>query len=92
MCSGAMGATIDIEELRDAGGEPVGDVRSYASKLRGTRVSGSEIPRCIDELPLIACVASRASGETVIADASELRVKESDRIRRGGRESAGTRC
>ncbi len=76
-----MGALIEIETVTDIGGEPVGDIRAHASQLRATRIAGSEIPRCIDELPLLACVASRAQGETIIADASELRVKESDRIR-----------
>lgn len=75
-----MRASIDIEDERDAGGEPVGTLVASASRLAGTRIAGSEIPRCIDELPLLACVASRAEGETVISDATELRVKESDRI------------
>jgi 3-phosphoshikimate 1-carboxyvinyltransferase len=76
-----MGARIAMVDQRESGGEPVGTVVAGASTLTGTRIAGSEIPRCIDELPLLACVASRAHGETIIADASELRVKESDRIR-----------
>ena len=48
--------------------------------LAGTRIDGDEIPSLIDELPALACVAARAHGETVIAGAAELRVKESDRI------------
>lgn len=76
-----MGALLEIDDRRDAGGETIGTIIARASSLVGTRVSGDEIPRCIDELPLLACVASRAEGETIIADAGELRVKESDRIR-----------
>ncbi|MES2525155.1 MAG: 3-phosphoshikimate 1-carboxyvinyltransferase [Gemmatimonadota bacterium] len=76
-----MGAAIAFRDQRDAGGEPIGTLVVQPSRLHGTRIEGSEIPRCIDELPLLACVAARAAGETIIADASELRVKESDRIR-----------
>lgn len=76
-----MGASLDIEDAAEQGGETVGTVVARASALRGTRIDGAEIPTCIDELPLLACVATRADGETVIADAAELRVKESDRIR-----------
>jgi 3-phosphoshikimate 1-carboxyvinyltransferase len=76
-----MGASIALSDLRESGGEPVGTIAASASALTGTRIGGAEIPRCIDELPLLACVAARAHGETIIADASELRVKESDRIR-----------
>ncbi|HYW31938.1 MAG TPA: 3-phosphoshikimate 1-carboxyvinyltransferase [Gemmatimonas sp.] len=75
-----MGAAIAFQDQRDAGGEPIGTLVVQPSRLHGTRIEGSEIPRCIDELPLLACVAARAAGETVIADAAELRVKESDRI------------
>ena len=76
----AMGA--DIEELapRDAGGEPVADLRVRSAALRGARVGGGVVPRAIDELPLLALAGAAAEGETVIADASELRVKESDRV------------
>lgn len=76
-----MGASVRIEDERDVGGERIGTVVVHPAALIATRISGAEIPRCIDELPLLACVAARAVGETVIADASELRVKESDRIR-----------
>ena len=76
-----MGATITTFDVHESGGETVGTIVAIASTLAGTRIDGSEIPRCIDELPLLACVAARAEGETVIADAGELRVKESDRIR-----------
>lgn len=76
-----MGASLHIEDERDVGGERIGTVVVRPGALVGTRIAGAEIPRCIDELPLLACVAARAVGETLIADASELRVKESDRIR-----------
>jgi len=75
-----MGVGIEFEDLRIDGGEPIGTVVVRPGALIGTRIEGAEIPRCIDELPLLACVATRADGETRIADATELRVKESDRI------------
>lgn len=75
-----MGAELVIENERIVGGETVGTIIVRSSQLSGTRIDGDEIPTCIDELPLLACVATRAHGDTVIADASELRVKESDRI------------
>lgn len=79
-----MGASVEVLDQRDEGGEPVGDVRvgptSPAGNLRGVKVGGAEIPSLIDEVPLIACLAARADGETVVTGASELRVKESDRI------------
>ncbi len=76
-----MGAQLIIEDEREMGGELVGTIVATPGELVGTRIGGDEIPRCIDELPLLACVAARAHGETRIADAGELRVKESDRIR-----------
>ena len=75
-----MGASLRFEDTRDVGGETVGTVVVAPGSLNGTEISGAEIPTCIDELPLLACVASRANGETRITGASELRVKESDRI------------
>ncbi len=75
-----MGVRLRLDEERVVGGETVGTVVVSPGPLQGTRIGGDEIPRCIDELPLLACLASRAQGETRIADASELRVKESDRI------------
>jgi len=76
-----MGAALTLHDVTEQGGEPVGSVCVRPSALRGTHIGGAEIPRCIDELPMLACLATRAEGETIIADASELRVKESDRIR-----------
>ncbi len=75
-----MGAHIAFENEREIGGETIGTVVVRSAPLHGTNIGGDEIPRCIDELPLLACIASRANGETRITDATELRVKESDRI------------
>ncbi len=76
-----MGVGIEIHDARTIGGEPIGTLVVSPASLRATTIGGEEIPRCIDELPMLACVAARAQGETVITDAGELRVKESDRIR-----------
>jgi 3-phosphoshikimate 1-carboxyvinyltransferase len=75
-----MGARLEIVARRDEGPEPVGDLLAGPGPLRGTVIEGREIPALIDELPMLACVAARAEGETVIEGAEELRVKESDRI------------
>ncbi|MGA0920719.1 MAG: 3-phosphoshikimate 1-carboxyvinyltransferase [Gemmatimonadaceae bacterium] len=76
-----MGASIRFEAERTSGEEPVATLVAEPSALRGITIGGAEIPALIDELPLLACVAARAEGETVVAGAGELRVKESDRIR-----------
>jgi 3-phosphoshikimate 1-carboxyvinyltransferase len=76
----AMGARVREENRRLLGGEWVADVVVDASELRGVAVSERDVPSMIDELPLVACLATRAQGETVITGASELRIKESDRI------------
>ena len=75
-----MGASLEVEEAAAVGGEPQGTIRARASKLNGTRVNGDEVALAIDELPLVALAACFAEGETVIAEAGELRHKESDRI------------
>lgn len=76
-----MGASIELVAERESGGEPVADLRvRYSAGLRGTETGGAEIPRAIDELPLVALVACFAEGQTVIRDAGDLRRKESDRI------------
>jgi len=75
-----MGAQLTIEAAFEVGGELIGTVVVRPSPLVGTTIEGSEIPRCIDELPMLACLATRAEGTTYIRDAQELRVKESDRI------------
>ncbi len=76
-----MGMRLDVENERTIGGESIGTVVAYPASLQGTAIGGAEIPRCIDELPMLACVAARSAGETRITEAGELRVKESDRIR-----------
>lgn len=75
-----MGASIEIEDLREEGGEPIANLRVRPAPLRGTEVSGAEVPLAIDELPLVALAACFAEGTTTIRDAAELRRKESDRI------------
>ena len=77
---GAMGADISIQNVHDEAGEPTADITARSSALRGTEVRGDLIPRLIDEIPILALAAAVASGQTVIADAQELRVKEADRI------------
>ncbi|HIY38841.1 MAG TPA: 3-phosphoshikimate 1-carboxyvinyltransferase, partial [Candidatus Agathobaculum merdigallinarum] len=74
-----MGADISISNFRD-NAEPVCDLTVKHSALRGVEIGGSIIPRLIDELPVIAVAAAFAEGETVIRDAQELKVKESNRI------------
>ena len=76
----AMGADIESLEQRTSGGEPVADLRVRSAALHGVEVSGELVPRAIDELPLVALAGALAEGETVIREAQELRVKESDRV------------
>jgi 3-phosphoshikimate 1-carboxyvinyltransferase len=77
----AMGATVQVEEGEPAGGvEPVGDVEVHGTQLRGVTISGPLTVRSIDELPIIAVLASQADGDTEIRDAGDLRNKETDRI------------
>lgn len=75
-----MGANIEISNERDEGGEPVGDLRIRSSELIGTEFGGRDIVTMIDEIPVLVLAASQAKGQTIIRDAGELRVKESDRI------------
>ncbi len=75
-----MGANIRMENVRKIGNEPSADLVAESSDLRGVEISGDIIPRVIDELPVLAVAASQAAGQTIIRDAAELRVKESDRI------------
>ncbi len=75
-----MGAKVRIENERIAGGEPVADITVESSHLVGKQIEGSIIPRLIDEIPLIALAGCVAQGTTIIRDAAELRVKETDRI------------
>jgi len=76
----SMGANIEIGNERLISEEPRGDVTVRSGELKGTTIGGDLIPKLIDELPVIAVAATQAKGKTVIKDASELRVKESDRI------------
>jgi len=75
-----MGAAVTLGEERLAGGEPVADLTVQASELRAVEVGGTMVVRAIDELPLLAVLATQAQGETTLRDAAELRVKETDRI------------
>jgi 3-phosphoshikimate 1-carboxyvinyltransferase len=75
-----MGASIDLENQRLMCGEPVADIIVRSSRLRATAIRGELIPRAIDEIPILSVAAACAEGTTVVSDASELRVKESDRI------------
>lgn len=76
-----MGADITLENMRTSAGESVADITVRSSSLKGTTIGGDIIPRLIDELPVIAVAAVFADGETVIKDAQELKVKETNRIR-----------
>jgi len=75
-----MGAAIRLDNLREEAGEPVADMAVQHSALRGVEIGGDLIVRAIDELPVLAVLASQAHGRTVVRDAAELRVKETDRI------------
>ncbi len=76
-----MGANLEITNERTWGNEPVADIMvKGGAALKGVHIGGDIIPRLIDEIPVIAVVAALAEGQTVISDAGELRVKESDRI------------
>ncbi len=75
-----MEADIEPVNERTVAGEPVADLRVRHSKLKACEISGDLIPRLIDEIPILAVAAAFAEGKTVIKDAAELRVKESDRI------------
>jgi 3-phosphoshikimate 1-carboxyvinyltransferase len=75
-----MGADLKITPHDADAAEPLGSVRVLASKLRGTIICGAEIPNVIDELPILAVAGALAHGTTIIRDARELRVKETDRI------------
>jgi 3-phosphoshikimate 1-carboxyvinyltransferase len=75
-----MGASVVLTDRHESGGEPIANIVVRPGQLRATAIGGVEVPSLIDEVPLLACVAARAEGETVITGAAELRVKESDRI------------
>lgn len=75
-----MGADIEREHERVVTGEPVADLRVRSGPLKGCTIAGEVIPRLIDEVPILAVAAAFAQGTTIIKDAAELRVKESDRL------------
>jgi 3-phosphoshikimate 1-carboxyvinyltransferase len=76
----AMGASLDAVTTHEQAGEPVGDLVVRPSAMRGVEIPAEWVPSLIDEIPILACVASRAVGRTIVRGARELRVKESDRI------------
>jgi len=75
-----MGADVQVTNERLITGEPIGDITVRSGDLAATEVGGEEIPRMLDEVPILALAATQADGRTVIRDARELRVKESDRL------------
>jgi 3-phosphoshikimate 1-carboxyvinyltransferase len=81
-----MGAKIKEEKRHLEGNEPVADLYVESSQLKAVELGGNIIPRLIDEIPLLAVAACAAKGDTIIRDAGELRVKESDRIATTARE------
>lgn len=75
-----MGADISITPYANGLSEPAGDINIRTSNLKGTVIEGDLIPRLIDEIPIIALLATQAEGNTIIKDAEELKVKETNRI------------
>ena len=80
LVSMGAGPGLQMVEERTEGGEPVADLLLTPTELKGAEIAGDLIPRILDEIPVLAVAACFASGDTVIRDAAELRVKESDRI------------
>jgi len=76
----AMGASVAVEGFRNAGNEPVADLRVQSAHLHGTKIEGDIVVRMIDEFPILAVAATQAEGTTIVHDAAELHVKETDRI------------
>ena len=75
-----MGAEVEVERAREVAGEPVADLVARSSRLRATTIGGDLVPLAIDEVALVALLGLFADGDTVVRDAGELRVKESDRL------------
>jgi 3-phosphoshikimate 1-carboxyvinyltransferase len=75
-----MGARVSVFERRRVGREPIASVQVQPGELIATEISADEVPSLVDELPLVALLASHARGETRVSGAGELRVKETDRI------------
>ena len=84
-----MGAAVSVEPDTEQGGEPVGRVTVGPGTLEGTLVTPLEVPTLLDEIPVLAAVAARATGETRFEGIAELRVKESDRVQAVGENLAG---
>jgi 3-phosphoshikimate 1-carboxyvinyltransferase len=76
-----MGGDIKLLNQREVSGEPVADILVKSSELCGIEIAGDLVPRAIDEFPVISVAAAMAAGRTVVRDARELRVKETDRIK-----------
>jgi 3-phosphoshikimate 1-carboxyvinyltransferase len=76
----AMGAEVTVDEQQESSGEPIGSITITSDGLKGIEIGGELIPRLIDEIPIIAVVATQAKGKTIIRDAAELKVKETNRI------------
>jgi 3-phosphoshikimate 1-carboxyvinyltransferase len=76
----AMGGSLELLDCRELSGEPVADIFVRSSRLRGIEIGGDLVPRAIDEFPVLCVAASLAEGRTVVKEARELRVKETDRI------------
>lgn len=75
-----MGANVKLSNIKEDTGEPVADITVSTSSLHGCTIEGDMIPKLIDEIPIIAVMAAFAEGTTIIKDAQELKVKESNRI------------
>jgi len=75
-----MGAEIELRDVRSWNNEPVADLLVRSADLKGTVIEGELLPRVLDEIPVLAVAAAAAQGETIISDAGELRVKETDRL------------
>ena len=75
-----MGAELSVSDRDEQAGEPIGDIHVKTSQLKGSEISGETVVRMIDEFPILMVAALRAEGETLVRDAKELRVKETDRI------------
>ncbi|WP_018249011.1 3-phosphoshikimate 1-carboxyvinyltransferase [Orenia marismortui] len=75
-----MNGNFELLNEREVNGEPIADIKVKNSQLKGTIIDGNLIPLLIDEIPILAVAASQADGKTIIKDAKELRVKETDRI------------
>jgi 3-phosphoshikimate 1-carboxyvinyltransferase len=77
---GLMNVKFNLENIDETGAEPIADILISSSDIKGAVIDGDLIPRLIDEIPILAILASQASGTTTISNAEELRVKESDRV------------